>query len=397
MNINKVTKDIINDTDDIINKFGPRLAGTKASLNTADYLYEQAKNYSDKSFKEDFKINKGAFFGWINILVIFYTIGFIAIIFNYYIIAVVLTTLSMIILYLQFIKYLPIIDFLFPKRQARNVYGVIEPKDEVKQQVIISGHHDSAPIFNFFVHQPKLYGLRVTGSIFFVVLSLILSIVLLLLKNQIIYYSTIVILGIGFLLIIQMWFFKNKQATPGAGDNLASTMLAFHLGKYFYSLKNTNEELKHTRIIFASFDAEEEGLRGARAFVKKHKEALLNTKTYLLNIECLYDGDELFFLTSDINNTVKLSNSLANNLINVANDLNIKIHKQDIALLTGGTDAGEFGKIGVEATTIMGMPWSNENRSMAYHTPNDTIENVSKDAIEKTLNIYLNYIKNNDN
>ncbi len=194
-----------------------------------------------------------------------------------------------------------------------------------------------------------------------------------------------------------MWFFKNKKATPGAGDNLASTMLAFHLGKYFYSLKNTNEELKHTRIIFASFDAEEEGLRGARSFVKAHKEDLLKTKTYLLNIECLYDPNELFFLTSDINNTVKLSDNLADRLITIANELNIKIHKQNIAMLTGGTDAGEFGKHGIEATTIMGMPWSNDNRNMAYHTPNDTTENVSKEAINHTLNIFTNFIKNNDN
>ena len=33
----------------------------------------------------------------------------------------------------------------------------------------------------------------------------------------------------------------------------------------------------------------------------------------------------------------------------------------------------------------MGMPWSNDNRSMAYHTPDDTIDKVSK----KQLNILL--------
>jgi len=397
MNIDKLTRDVINETDEIIKKFGPRLAGTKASLDTADYLFNEAKEYSDQTFSEDFYINKGAFLGWINLLVICYLLGFVSFVLGYVLTTVVLTVVSVLILYLQFIRYLPIIDFLFPKRKARNVYGVIEPKAEVKRQIIISGHHDSAPIFNFFIHQPKLYGLRVTGSIMFVLLSMVLAVVNIFVKHDILYYVSIGIIGLGLLLVLQMWFFRSKKATPGAGDNLASTMVAFLLGKYFYNLKGTKDELKHTRIIFASFDAEEEGLRGARAFVKAHKDALLETKTYLLNIECLYDENELFFLTSDINNTVKLSDSLADDLIKVASNLGIKTHKQNIAVLTGGTDAGEFGKINVEATTIMGMPWSNDNRNMAYHTPNDTIENVSFRAINHTINVFYNYIIKKDN
>jgi len=397
MNLEKLTSNVINETDEIIKLTGPRKAGTNASLEAANILYDKAKDYSDEAFIEDFNINKGAFFGWINILVIFYILGFIAFILKFELITIILTTFSVIILYLQFIRYLPIIDFLFPKKLAKNVYGIVEPKFEAKRNIIISGHHDSAPIFNFFIHQPKLYNLRVTGSIFFVVMSLVLGLLNFFIEeNNLLFYISIIILALGLLLVVQMWFFKSKKATPGAGDNLASTMTAFEIGKYFYNLKNTDEELKHTRIIFTSFDAEEEGLRGARAFVKKHKSYLLETKTTLLNIECLYDENALFYLTSDINNTVKLDASLSNELINIGNKLNIATHKQDIALLTGGTDAGEFGKIGVSATTIMGMPWTNDNRSLAYHTPNDTIENVSSKAVENTLNVFINYIKEKD-
>lgn len=396
MDKDKITKNVIDETDKIIKLFGPRLAGTKASLDTADYLYEDAKRYSDKVFKEDFYINKGAFLGWIKILVLSYVIGFVALIFNYPLVNIVLMVLSVLILILQFILYLPIIDFLFPKRKARNVYGVIEPKGDVKRQIIISGHHDSANIFNFFIHQPKLYALRVTGSILFVVLSLILSTISFIIKNNTLIFVSTIIIGLGLLLVLQMWFFKSKKGTPGAGDNLASSQIAFQLGKYFYNLKGSKDELKHTRIIFASFDAEEEGLRGARAFVKKHEMMLKDTKTYVLNIECLYNENEMFFLTSDINNTVKLSDKLADDLISIANSKNIKIYKQNIKVLTGGTDAGEFGKKNISATTIMGMPWSNDNRSLAYHTPNDTVDNVSLGAVRNTIDIFYEYIVNKD-
>lgn len=396
MDKDKIAHDVINETDKIIKLFGPRLAGTKACLDTADYLYEDAKKYSDKVFKEDFYINKGAFLGWIKILVLSYVIGFVALIFNYPLVNIVLMVLSVLILILQFILYLPIIDFLFPKRKARNVYGVIEPKGDVKRQIIISGHHDSANIFNFFIHQPKLYALRVTGSILFVVLSLILSTISFIIKNNTLIFVSTIIIGLGLLLVLQMWFFKSKKGTPGAGDNLASSQIAFQLGKYFYNLKGSKDELKHTRIIFASFDAEEEGLRGARAFVKKHEMMLKDTKTYVLNIECLYNENEMFFLTSDINNTVKLSDKLADDLISIANSKNIKIYKQNIKVLTGGTDAGEFGKKNISATTIMGMPWSNDNRSLAYHTPNDTVDNVSLGAVRNTIDIFYEYIVNKD-
>ena len=48
MDFEKLTNDVINETDVIIKKFGPRLAGTKPSVDTADYLYNDAKNYSDE-------------------------------------------------------------------------------------------------------------------------------------------------------------------------------------------------------------------------------------------------------------------------------------------------------------------------------------------------------------
>src|SRR5690554_5194283 len=197
MKTEQMTKEVIKETDKIIKQFGPRLAGTKASLDTADYLYDDGISYSDEMYKEDFYINKGAFLGSINILVISYVIGFATFLLGYELITLFLMVLSILILFLQFIKYLPIIDFLFPKRKARNVYGVINPKGEVKRQIIISGHHDSANIFNFFIHQPKLYSLRVTGSILFVILTLLLALVNLIFTNNILFLISSIIIGLG--------------------------------------------------------------------------------------------------------------------------------------------------------------------------------------------------------
>ncbi|WP_026390205.1 M28 family metallopeptidase [Haploplasma axanthum] len=397
MNLEKLTNEVFKETDEIINEFGPRLAGTKSDEKAALFLHDKAKKFSDKSHIEEFNINKGAFFGWINILVINFTAGVVLIWFNLYLYAAILSLLSVIILIVQFIFYLPMIDFLFPKRKAHNVHGIIEPKGEVKQQVIISGHHDSAPVFNFFIHQPNLYNLRTTGSIGLVILMFVTTLVAYFLKIETFNFILNIVLSAGLLLVLQMWFFVSKKhATPGAGDNLIATNVAFKIGEYFFNEKKNGNGLKNTRIIFASFDAEEEGLRGARAFVKKNKKMLTETKTYVLNADCLYDEKELFFLTSDLNDTVKLDDKLISSLLKTADKLNLKIKTQKQALLTGGTDAAEFGKAGISATTLIGMPWTNSNRSPLYHTPNDVTSNVNKQVVTDTLNLYITFIKDND-
>jgi hypothetical protein len=374
-------------TQKIIDCTGPRLAGTESSKQAADMLKSEMEGFTDKSEVEEFDLYQGAFLGWIKILVISYFLSVALIWFNYSAIAFALAVLSILILVLQFFFYLPIIDKLFPKRKGYNVVGFIEPKNEVKKQIIISGHHDSAKVFNFFIHQPKLYNLRVTGSIGLVIFLLVISIPLEFIEGTTISLILKILMTIGLLLIVQMWFFASKKGTPGAGDNLIASTMALEIGRYY-----SNNRLKNTRIIIASFDAEEEGLRGARAFAKKHSQYFKEIPTTLLNTDCAYNLDDLFFLTSDINGTVQLDKDLAEALVEISKSSGYNCLSKPIAFLTGGTDAGEIAKIGVKATTLIGMPWSNNSRSSVYHTPNDTLDHVQPEVIDAAITIFMKYI-----
>jgi hypothetical protein len=62
----------------------------------------------------------------------------------------------------------------------------------------------------------------------------------------------------------------------------------------------------------------------------------------------------------------------------------------------GGTDAAELAKLGVEATTLLAMPWGNSSRAAVYHTPNDTIDHVEKDVVQAGLGIFFDVITNKD-
>ncbi len=397
MNSKTMQKEVFDRTEKLIQKFGPRLAGSMASLDTADALYEEMSNFSDHVHKEDFFLHQGAFLGWIRLLVLCYLLGILGLWLNYPIISFLLALLSIVVLALQFFLYLPLLDRFYPRKQGRNIYGVIEPLEPAKRQIIVSGHHDSSHVFNFFIHQPKLYNLRTTGSIALVIMLTITSLVLVFL-NQVPWLTLgiQIVNTLGTLLVGQMWFFSSNKVSPGAGDNLIASSIAWTLGKHFFHLKEKGEGLKSTRLILMSFDAEEEGLRGARAYAKKHEHEFKEIETYLLNIDCIYDEKELFFLTSDLNDFVPLDESLANHLKEVGASLGIPTKTQKLSFLTGGTDAAELAKKGVKATTMIGMPWTNSSRSHVYHTPFDTLEHVSPKAVEDTLNIYQEFIKQKD-
>jgi hypothetical protein len=354
-------------------------------------LHQELETFADTATKEHFTLHKGAFLGWIRILVAFYLLGVVALWFSLPLVTAILILVGLLILVGQFFLYLPVIDRLYPKKTGCNVIGTIEPNDVVRQQIIVSGHHDSARIFHFFLHQPALYNLRVTGGIALIVAAFLVALVQLFTTWPTFDLVSTIVLSIGFLLTGQMWFFASKQGTPGAGDNLIASSMAMEIGRHFQQ-----HPLKHTRIVVASFDAEEEGLRGARAYAKAHAAEFDALPTTLLNVDCPYHLDDLFFLTSDINGSVALSTELADELVAVAKAKGYPATHQPIAFLTGGTDAGELAKKGVKATTLIGMPWSNNSRSSVYHTPNDTVDKIEPAIVEATLDIFTTYITESD-
>jgi len=397
INFDKLTDKVFENTQKLIDKHGPRQAGSSACRNCADDIYEDMKSFADSARTEDFGVHTGAFLGWIRLLVAFYALAVIFLWLNIPVASAGLLLLGIIIMVFQFFLYKHFIDFLFPKKVGRNVVGVVEPKNEVKQQIIISGHHDSAQIFNFFIHQPKLYALRVMGGIGLMVTICFLSLVVWAFSLPSWAVTTVAIIGsLGALIVLQLWFFASSKCTPGAGDNLIASCMAVEALRQISKDKVEGNGLENTRVIALSFDAEEEGLRGAYAFAKKNKDMLNEVPTYLYNIDCPYNLKDMFFLTSDINTSVQLSEDFASECRMSAEKLGYKPKVKPIAFLTGGTDAGELAKFGVYATTMMAMPWDNTERSSVYHTPNDTCEAVEKEVVKAGLEIFFDMVNEKD-
>jgi Zn-dependent M28 family amino/carboxypeptidase len=152
--------------------------------------------------------------------------------------------------------------------------------------------------------------------------------------------------------------------------------------------------LKHTRIILASFDAEEAGLRGARAYVRAHREEMLKTKTYVFNMDTLYQLKELGFLDCDLNSTVKLSHEMAQQCVDIAASLGYKAVISRMSPGGGSTDAAAFGEAGIEAINLAAMSFNIKDyeKGFVYHTPNDVSKYIEPAVVEAALKIARVYI-----
>jgi hypothetical protein len=375
----------------LIDAYGPRPSGSAASRQAADALQAEAARFADRTWSEDFAVHPSAFLGWIRVLVLLYSAGVILLWLEVFWLAALLITAGLIIMVVEFFYYRELLDPLYPRQIGRNVLAVVDPAGAVRGQLLISGHHDSARVFNFLTYQPALYPWRVTGGIAIYVLFLLVSWALTvwtLIGGVAPGWSAAAAALFSLLLLWvgQLWWFASSRSTPGAGDNLASTAVAWEVLRYLAQEKAAGRGLQHLRVIAASWDAEEAGLRGARAWVKAAtSDDRLAVPTWNLNLECLYDPDEFFLLTSDVNGTVQLSPALAGQCQRLLAARGRIVPAKPIAFLTGGTDAGELARGGAQATTLIGMPWGNTSRSNVYHTPADVLSAVSPRAVADAL------------
>lgn len=409
LDINKShIKRVFDFTDEVVENYPGRLAGTEACQKAANRIKEEfGKNCDLGSVEiEDFAVHPKGFLKYIPGLVVLYFICTILLFFRLPVPALIGYALGIFVFYAQFARYWELLDRLFPKATGYNVFGSIEPQGEIKQQVIVSAHHDAAYVFQLLARAPRHYAKLINTGILFLLLGFLVALVETILT---IFHISIpgwaylwlpTILLVGGIFLLPLAFFTTGQVSPGAGDNMVAVAVASETAKVFHDAKQmAGNPLQHTRLILASFDAEEAGLRGARAFCKKHGGELLHTKTYVLNIDTLYKVEDLSFLENDLNGSVKLSRQMAHDCVDIAKSLGYPARISGMPFGAGSTDAAAFGKIGVEATNMAGISFdiNKFSHGLVYHTSNDLTKHIETEMVEAALKIVRDYIVKKDN
>jgi aminopeptidase YwaD len=386
-------------TNEIVEKFPKRLVGTPDCDNAGIRIEEEFKKNCDPGTvkRVPFSLNPRSFMKYFRPAVGMYGAALLAVFLKKPVIALGILGSVLSVFVSQFMFYKKIFDPFFPKATGYNVYGTIEPEGEVKQQIILSGHHDSAYVFHYLELSPRFYPLFIIVPLVFFFLAIIFASIMTIARRNPVWMKKV--LSVGLAGVMPLWWFTTDKVSPGAGDNMIAVAAANEATKIFADLKKQGRNaLKHTRIICLSVDGEESGLRGAMAFVKANLDVLKKTKTYVFNMDTLYNADKLVFFDNDLNLTVDLSKEMANECKDIATSLGYKAKVSKMPWGGGSTDAAAFGQKGIEATNLIAMELDPRKLEgdMVYHTSNDKTKYIEPEVVEQTLNIIKEYILRKD-
>lgn len=403
--------------EDICTEVGPRESGTEQEILAGNRIESELKKFCDETHQESYISSPHAFLGgirygalivfiagilfWISLLGDLNVIIVNPIIDNFIlIIAIILIAVTISYFILEVMKYHETFDFLFPKRESKNIIGTINPKNDIKNTVIFSAHHDSAFEFNTFYYLKRFgqiiinIGYLGVGIIFIgILLKLIFS---LLSFEQPILFLIFGIIFIFFIPIILVYvFFHSYKPVLGAFDNLSGVAILLGIAKYL-SENKTNDEIfpKHTRVRLISFAGEESGLRGAKRYVKAHYNELVSNKTTVVNMDSIAKKDFIVILNKESGIGATHDPIVFEPLLDIAENMNL--NAKLLTLPFGATDGAVFSKRNIPTASIGGLNLK-EELAPYYHTRNDTPAVIEKKALGQFTQLCGSYLKFIDN
>jgi hypothetical protein len=359
-------------------------------------LVDEWNSTCDRIDVEPFTCSPTAFLGFIPFSVLLY---FAAVILYWFfpLLSLVMITIMLSVSIFE-LSYLDFVDFLFPHKQGENIIGVIRPKSEVTQRVVVSAHLDSAYEFNLFYYLKN----AAVPILAIAILGLVITFGGSLVKT-IAYGSGTdnaqVFTVIGIIMVVLspvvglLLFFHTYRPVSGAMDNMAGIAVVSGLGKYLNEARsNGNCYPEQTEVILLATSSEEAGLRGAKRYVIKHLTEMKETPTYGLFLDCIYDEKFLTVAKREIFTRATHDHDLVRMAKEVA-----AIHRWPIAakvIPIGATDASAFSLRGISSICLLCQDISRLVPN--YHTRNDTYEYIRPESLSVSLQLVIDMIERID-
>jgi hypothetical protein len=386
---------------DVIGSFGPRVSGSEGNRNARAALGALLGERCSSMREEPFTIHPGSLFAIGKIFAVVYLAGaasLLADIEAFRFIGLLAMTAGAVFFVAQFILYLGTFDGLFKPAKASNIIGTVEPKLTATRQVLVVGHFDSAPIYSFHERAPLLYPIRLFVPVLLYLFCLAASAIGVLPlfsggAGAAIPAWAKWIAALGLVFVLPMFGYMSKRGSPGAGDDLIACAIGMKIAELF---RDPEYELENARIVVLMTDGEEAGQKGAASFVKKNAVALHTTDTTVINLDSIYDYENLVLLRRDRNGFTELSADLANDIQRTAAAAGHDIPIASIPFLGGGTDAGQFARAGLRTACIIGQPIEAFSKEIIFHTTKDLPDRISKKAVGAAIEIVGEYIKELD-
>lgn len=377
----------------VCKEIGPRESGEESERKAQAYVAESMKNVADTVETEDFELHPKAFMGWVLVDVVLMVLSAVMLILSRFdavpelstvlnIAALVLSVLSIAFAVGEFLLYKPMLDPFFPKRRSCNVVCTRKAAGETKRRIIFSGHIDSAYEW-YFTHLGggKLLTTMIALGIGAMVLNLILDIVSLFELPQGLHIVVLVLAFVSLVPILLCILFVNwKRVVPGANDNLTGVFASMAVLRYMAA---NDIRFQNTEVVAVSMGCEEAGLRGAKAFAKKHADAD-DVETVFVATDTLRDFDYMGVYNKDMTGTVRLDAKAAA-MVKKASE--IAGYNLDYAnVFFGSSDAAAIQQGGMKAVALAAM---DPAPARYYHTRGDTADNLDPKTVEAGIDILL--------
>lgn len=314
--------------------------------------------------------------------------------------------------------YSHMLDPLFKKDVSQNVYGVIPPKSgNAKYNIMLTAHIDSSWCWLHSLHNANTMIIKVAIGVLSALILLVVSLITLILEAKaglsvsfmalkdivtnlaegnkvgievaiLVFYCLPLLCLPGFYFLSQYLSYSKEKAAPGAMDNLSGVATAIKVAKHF--AEEDTDTAKDARFIVVGTGAEESGLVGALAFVKKHKDnkELLNDDTYVLNLDSFRDYDNFNVVCKDSLQFVPFDKELIELSRQAIDNCNLESHLIENPI--GGSDSTAFARAGFKTVTINAQ---DPRPTDYYHTTKDGLDNLNLDTLEKGYEVVNELIR----
>ena len=309
-------------------------------------------------------------------------------------------------------KYNTIFDWCFKHAMSHNTYGELKPKDgQYDYTIFLSGHTDTSWTLKLSASQGRgghasvvsrlALGAVAVGAvselalITFVLYCIVIgatdpttvqnaSYALMIMTYVDTFSSPLWIIGAFFLTMYNER--TEKIASPGAMDNATGVAISYEVLKYF--AENPDKMPARCRIVDLSCGAEEAGLRGSMAFVKKHKDDGMLDHAYHLNVDSIADKDYFSVITGDDWLCKHFDKDLEKMFMEAMLEAGIE-RPQKMNNPIGGCDSTPFEKSGVKSITFAAQK---PEMTDYYHTYDDVPERFEPETVGLGFDVVLRVI-----
>lgn len=373
----------------VCKEIGPRASGTENERKAQEHFKEEMKTCADDVQLEEFEMHKYAFMGWVVVDGISMLLALLFSFLKMPVVSLVLTVIALVCLFAEFLMYWEFLDPFFPKAISTNVIGKRKPTGEVKRRIIFAGHVDSSYEWTYTHLGGKALlfavGIYAVVGMFFVLIVSIISVIKGGAVNaeltgfvSVLRYAQLAFIP-GFIAVL---FFTNfKLPVDGANDNLTGCTTAIAVLKF---LEDNDIRFENTEVCALTAGSEEAGLRGSRAYTKRHLKELQEIETVYFGMDTLRDFEDMAIYSRDMTGTVKTDPRVCALMKKGAEMAGLDLPYSSVYI--GASDAAAVTKLGVPAATLAAM---NPGPPKYYHTRDDKADILIPKTVEKGLDICL--------